>query len=703
MGYKIGIDTGGTFTDFFLVDEQGNTGIHKVESTPADFSIGMMNGLSEIAQGRNMALNGFLSQVDTIVHGTTVTTNAILTGRYAKTGFITTKDFRDLLNTRRGLKKHQYEAKEAPPPPLVPRYLIRPVQERIDCDGNVLIPLNEEDVYSATEVFKKEKVETIAVSFLFSFFNPSHEQRVRQIIEQELPGVYVCLSSEVLPQVRVYERNSTTVLNACVGPLLTTYIKSLVERLKQGGFAGVLLIMQSNSGVMSPEVATRFASRTLLSGPAAGPPAGIYYGEIHNLKNVITIDMGGTSFDACLVREGILETTTEAEVAEYRIASPSLAIKSIGAGGGSIARVDMGGILRVGPASAGAEPGPVCYGRGGEEATVTDADLVLGYLNPDYFLGGKMKLDTEKAKNAIKEKIADKLNLDVMEAAHGIYELINSNMAQAVRLVSIARGIDPREYALVIGGGAGPVHSAMIAQELEIPMLIIPKESSVFCAKGMLLRDFRHDMARVYYMPITEEAIDLDRINALIKEMRDAGFDILQKEGIPTDRMRLDYSIDLRYWGQFHEIEIPLPMRDEVFAKEDLPMLWEAFHKTHERLYGYAMPGLPLESVNVRALALGITDKPSFKESPFAGENVSGALKARREIFLKRKWIEVPIYDGTKMNYGNKVSGPAIIEEPTTTILVTADRDLTCDRYGNYIMHPKGMSVEETVKKMRRE
>ncbi len=701
MGYKVGIDVGGTFTDFLLVDDKGNAEIYKVASTPVDPSLATINGLIEMARAKQLELKDFLPQVDIIVHGTTITTNAILTGKYAKTGFITTKGFRDLLNNRRGKKRQQYEAKEAPPPPLVPRPLIRVIEERIDCEGNELIPLKEEDVYSAIEIFKREQVEAIAVSFLFSFFNPSHEKRVSQILEKALPEVYISLSCEVLPQVRVYERSSTTVLNACVGPSLKAYIESLLERLKRDNFAGALLIMQSNGGVMSPEVALRFASNTLLSGPAGGPKAGIFYGGIHGLSNIITVDMGGTSFDACLIRDGAPRVTTEVEVSEYRIASQSLAINTIGAGGGSIAWIDPGGILRVGPKSAGADPGPACYGIGGEEPTVTDTDLVLGYLNPDYFLGGKTKLDYGRAEKVIKEKIAQPLNLDLFKAASGIYNIVNSTMAQGVRLVSVSQGVDPREFALIIAGGAGPIHGGMIAKELEIPLLLVPRESSVFCATGMLISDLRHDMVRSFYMPLIEAAVNIARMNTLFKEMYDVGYNTLKAEGIPEERMKFSYSADLRYIGQHNEIEISLPMRNGTFTKEDIATALKNFHKHHDLLYGYSMIQSPVESVNLRVSAEGLTDKPAFRESPFGGEDASDAIKAWREIFLEGNWIKVPIYDGTKMCHGNKVSGPAIIEEPTTTILITTDYDLTCDRYSNYVMHPKGLTMEETIRKLK--
>jgi len=683
------------------IDEEGNTQIYKMLSTPADPSIGTMRGLEEMAANKGTTLADFLPEVSLIVHGTTITTNMVLTGTYAKTGFITVKGFRDYLNERRGMKRTLYTPKENPPRPIVPRRLVQVVEGRIDCEGKEFIPLNEDDVYHAIEVFKKGRVEAIAVSLFFSFVNPSHELRVKEILEKELPGVYICLSHQVLPQVRIYERGSTTVFNACVAPGLRGYIASLTGKLQDNGFKGILLLMQSNGGVMSPEVAMDFAVNTLLSGPAGGPKAGLFYSETHGVADIITVDMGGTSFDACLIRSGEPEITVENEVNEYRIAVPSLAIHSIGAGGGSIAWLDAG-ILKVGPQSAGADPGPACYGLGGEEATVSDADLVLGYLNPDYFLGGKMKVYPDKAEQAVREKIAQPLGLDVFRAAFGIYRVINTNMAQGVRVASVARGYDPRACALMIAGGAGPVHACDIAKELEMPLMLVPKASSVFCATGMLMSNLRHDYVRVYYSEIGEGDVDTDAINSRLKEMKDEGLATLKREGIPLDNMNFTYSADLRYVAQFNEIEIPLPLTDGKITINDLPELQQAFDDKHDTLYGYNLPGTTLELICLRVKAEGITEKPKFKELPYMGEEASAAIKTQRKIYYEEGFLTVPIYDGNKMGHGYKFFGPAIIEEPTTTIFITPDYQVTCDRYCNYLIYPKGMSLEETINKLRK-
>ncbi len=700
MAYKLGIDVGGTFTDFLLVDELGDVKIAKVASTPAQPAEAVLKGIEKLA-GPNISLQDFLSQVDLIVHGTTITTNAVITGKYAKTGYITTKGFRDLLNERRGIKRTAFTTKESQPVPIVPRYLIQGVEGRIDCEGKEFIPLKKEGVYTAAEIFKKEGIEAVAVNLIFSFLNPSHEQTVKEILTRELPGAYVCLSSDVLPQIRVYERGSTTVFNACVGLALRSYIIDLQSRLKAGGFKETLLLMQSNGGVMSPAVAMDFAANTLLSGPASGPVAGIYYASMHGIKNIVTVDMGGTSFDSCLILNREPEITVENEVAEYRMALPSLAIHAIGAGGGSIAWIDTGGVLQVGPQSAGAVPGPACYCNGGEEPTVSDADLILGYLNPDYFLGGEAKLYPEEAERAIK-KIANRLELGLMEAAYGIYRVVNANMANGVRVASVSRGADPRDCALIVAGGAGPVHACPIADDLEIKLILIPKNSSVFCASGMLITDLRHDFVSVAYMLMREGDIDVNIINSKLSEMQERGKALLQAEKIPAERMRFTFSCDLRYEGQFNEIETPLPISSNgQFTIHELKKLQNAFDERHDALYGYSLPNSLMQLVSLRIRAEGITEKPSFKEAPFADENASGAIKGKREIYYANKMFTAPIYDGNRMANGNRISGPAIIEEPTTTILITPDYQLTCDRYSNYLLYHKDISLTEVIREFK--
>lgn len=701
MKYKIGIDVGGTFTDFLLVDEEGNHEVFKVLTTPPDPSIGVRRGIEEMAKSKDMTVEEFFGSVDAIIHGTTITTNAVLTNTGAKTGFITTKGFRDALNMRRGLKDRQYDSRYNPPKVLVKRRHVYTVEERVDCEGREVTPLNEADVKVAIQKMKEAEVEAVGVSTLFSFYNPVHEQRIGEMVREAFPDIFVSLSTEILPQIRLYERNSTVALNAYVGPPLKRYLEAVLARLKKDNFKGTLLIMQCNGGVMSPEVAMRFAGNTLLSGPAGGPVAGLWFGSMHGLDNVITVDMGGTSFDACLIHKGKPGVTTEGDIAGWRNALPSLDIVTIGAGGGSIGWIDPSGLLQMGPQSAGSAPGPACYAMGGTEPTSTDADLLLGYLDAEYFHGGDMKLDVKAAEKAVKEKVADKLGIGVIEAAEGMYQIVNSNMAAGVSIVSVARGYDPREFALIVAGGAGPIHAGMIAKELKIPLMMVPRGSSVFCAAGMLMTDLKHDYVRTY--TVNTNTIDLTRLNGICKEMRTTGRETLKKEGIPDDRIAYQFTADLRYLAQFNEVEVSLPMSESGEVRvADIPYMVQAFHQKHDELYGYSLPQAETELINVRLSTIGKTDKPVFKESPFRGKDASHALKKTRKARFDKKWVDTPVYDGLKMGNGNVVFGPAIIEEPTTTVIVTPDYDIMMDTYDNYIMHPKGIDPHDLIKKLKR-
>ncbi|MBN2467460.1 MAG: hydantoinase/oxoprolinase family protein [Deltaproteobacteria bacterium] len=700
--FKIGIDIGGTFTDFLLVDEGGNHEVYKVLSTPHDPTVGVKKGIGEMANAHDMDVKEFMGSVEAIIHGTTITTNAMLTRTGARTAFVTTKGFRDVLNMRRGMKDRQYDPRYNPPPPFIPRRNVFTVEERIDCEGNVRTALNEKDVEAVIQKMKENGgFEAVAVSTLFSFLNPVNEKRIGEMLQMAFPDLFVSISSEILPQVRFYERNSTVALNAYVGPPLKRYLENALKWLESDNFKGTLRIMQCNGGVMSPEVAMRFAGNTLLSGPAGGPVAGLWFGSMHGLNNVITVDMGGTSFDACLIHDGVPEVTIEEDIGGYRNALPSLDIVTIGAGGGSIAWIDPSGLLQVGPQSAGASPGPACYAMGGTEPTSTDADLLLGYLDPDYFHGGDMKLDVAAAEKAIKEKVADKLGIGVIDAAEGIYQMINNNMAAGVSLVSVARGYDPREFALVVAGGAGPIHAGMIAKDLNIPFLLTPRGSSVFCASGMLMSDLKHDYVRTYTVETSK--VDLERLNGFCREMYAVGRETLLQEGIPEDRISYQFTADLRYLAQFNEVEVSLPMSEErIIRQVDIPYMLEEFHKKHDELYGYSLPGAETELINLRLSTIGRTDKPIFKESPFRGEDASVAIKKDRKARFDKRWMVVPVYDGLKMGNGMRVFGPAIIEEPTTTVIVTPDYDLVMDAYDNYVMYPKGVKPEELIDKLRR-
>ncbi len=681
------IDTGGTFTDLIVADRGGAPRFYKALTTPHDLPRGVFAAIEQAAAERGVTVGRLLGETEVIIHGTTVTTNAVLTRSGARVGLLTTEGFRDLLNMRRGIRERQYDSRQAPPPQLVPRRRIIPVRERIDSLGSELVPLDREATSLAGRWFQEEGVQSVAVAFLFSFLNPDHERTARELLGQYFPEAAISLSSDILPEVRAYERISTTVLNAYVSPLLAAYLGSLEHRLRGNGFAGALLIVQSNGGVMAPEMSARFAVHTALSGPAAAPRAAAYYCDRHHRRDFITIDVGGTSFDVSMARDGTPDVTVEGQIAGYRIAVPMLDIHTIGAGGGSVAWIDELGLLRVGPQSMGANPGPACYGLGGQEPTVTDADLLLGYLDGQGFWGGRMELDVKRAAQAVTEKIAGPLGIDLLHAASGIFEVVNSQMAEAISVVSVQKGYDPREFTLVVGGGAGPIHAADIASRLDIPHILIPKSASLLCAMGMLFSDLRHDFSQTFHASI--EQLDFVRLNVFYTDLTTRAIDTLAKEGIPRARIEVQRWIDLRYIGQFHEVRVLLPTEEEV-SSSSLASVVAAFHKRHEELFGYAMPEAPVESVNLRMTAVGRIDKPAFADQPYRGPDPSPAFKGMRSAFLDGSFRDVPVYDGSRLGNGNVIRGPAIVEEPSTTVVVPQRYRLLCDPLGNYLLSAEG-------------
>lgn len=682
---RVGIDIGGTFTDLFVVEPTGESRIYKSPTTPHDPSEGLINVLTKAAEDIGETLEVFLDQVETIVHGTTIATNAVLTRQGAKTGFVTTEGFRDLLNMRRGIRDRQNDSKYAPPAALVPRELIATVEQRTDVNGNELTALNERQVREAAQKFRDEGVEAVAISYLWSFLDPSHEARTAEILAEELPGVFITASHEVLPQIRVYERNSTTVLNAFTGPKLQKYLSNIERQLNERGFHGTLLIVQSNGGVMAPEFASRSAASALLSGPAAAPEAALRYARRHGSEDVITVDMGGTSFDVSLVHKGQPLLTEESEIGGYRVALPMLDIHTVGAGGGSLVWVDSGGILRVGPQSATADPGPVCYGRGGTVPTTTDADLLMGYLNPDFFGDGAFGLDVEAARKAVEKNIAIPLGLSLDEAINGIYRVVNATMAEAVNDVSVKRGFDPREFTLVVAGGAGPIHAVPIAQELGIRKIIVPRESSVFCAVGTLVTDLKHMFARTVVSDLAD--LDLNQASRVLQDMQEEAEAILQSEGVASDLIELRFGADIRYIGQFDEVEVPLNFQGRL-SPAALDQAIQEFERIHEQLNGYVMPGEPTELINLRLTALGHTAKPTIFETSSGGEDPGHALKGTREAFFDGFPDKTNVFDGLLLKRDNRVIGPAIVEQPTTTVVLLPGYELWVDPQGNYVIEP---------------
>ncbi|MDP6342239.1 MAG: hydantoinase/oxoprolinase family protein, partial [Alphaproteobacteria bacterium] len=687
MSLKIGIDVGGTFTDFLLTREGEAPRIFKVLSTPEDPSIGCIGGLAEMAESMDppQSLEGFAAAIDTIVHGTTVTTNATLTENGAVTGLLTTEGLRDALEMRRGIREEQYNNRYTNVAPLVPRFRRLGIGGRLDRKGRELAPLDLDGVRAAIETFRQQDVAAVAICFMNAFTNPEHEARAAELVRRELPDAYLSVSSDLLPSIRFYDRVSTTVLNAYVGPILNNYIDRLVDRLRQIEFAGVLMIMQSNGGVMAPAVAKEKAALTLLSGPAAGPGAGLVYAAAHDQDRCLTVDMGGTSFDAALVVERPL-TVTEGEINRHRIALPMLGIHTIGAGGGSIGWIDEGGLLRMGPQSAGADPGPACYGRGGSRPAATDANLVLGYLNPGFFAGGAIELDADAARAAIEEHIAQPMGMSVEEAAAGMYRIVCTNMAQGAREITIKRGFDPREFPMVVAGGAGPIHACLIASELEIPFQIVPRESSIFCAAGMLMSDLLHDFVRTFVANL--DAADWDELGRLVDEMMAEGGELLAHEHIAEARRQFTVKLDCRYLKQYHEVSFAVPI--EAIRRADAGAVAAAFHDEHNRLYGYALADaeVPVEIINVRVQAVGGTDKPEFQVQERHGADAAAAVKGERRVYIpeSQSFAVVPVYDGHALFFGNRITGPALIEQVTTTIFISQSFDCILDKYGSFAL-----------------
>lgn len=691
--FTIGIDVGGTFTDFLVLNSQNDDQlIDKVSTTPQDPSIGVLNGLTSIAAKYELSTAELLQKTKLIIHGTTVTTNAVLTGNGAKTGLITTEGFRDVLQMRRGVRsrEHLYNNKYVAPPPLVTRDLVAGVKERTDLHGNILKKVEREDLVQAAKLFREEGVQSVAICFMHAYANPANEQAAKEIIQELMPDTFVSISTDVSPIVRLYNRVSTVTMNAYVGPVLKSYIDHLVDKLREAGFTnGELLIMQSNGGVTNPVNVARIPASTVLSGPAGGPVSGLVFANSSGHMDAIVVDMGGTSFEASIIQNGQVTIKKEGEINRNLISLPMAAIHTIGSGGGSIAWIDQGGLLQVGPQSAGAVPGPACYGRGGTKPTCSDADLVLGYLNPEYFLGGGMGLDVEKSVQAIREHIAEPLNMSVEEAAYGIYQISNLNMANGVKEVTVQNGYDPRDFPLVVAGGAGPVHAAMIAKELQMSEIIIPRFSSVLCAVGMLASNLRHDYVKSYNK--TWENTNFAEILTIMSADRAEGMKALQTEGVAEEGREVMIGFDMRYSGQHYEVTIEVP--EELLLNDAMEKVEEAFHQEHDRLYGFHMKGHEIEIINVRMTCQGNRAQfvPQKIESLKPGEQV--VAKGSRQAYdpILRKMVSMQVFDGETMKSGAVIAGPAIVELTTTTIVVPSQFNVTLGDHANFIM--KDLSV----------
>ncbi|TFG13909.1 MAG: hydantoinase/oxoprolinase family protein [Promethearchaeota archaeon] len=683
--FRIGVDTGGTFTDCVVINsESGSLKRYKTPSTPQDYSKGVLNVFSLAAKDHNLELRAFLKNTELIIHGTTIATNLILSKEGKNVGLIATKGFRDIIE-QWWKEERRYDMKWPPPIPPCPRRLRREVDERVDFTGKVLKELNEGDVNQALEFFKNSNIDSIAISLIFSPINPDHEKKIAQIFRTNYPEATIHLSSEILPQLREYERTMATILNAYVAPYSSKYLTDLCNQLKNEGFEKDLLIMQSNSGVASVNTISKIPIRLALSGPSSGPLAGLFFSELLGESNIITIDMGGTSFDVCLIKEKVIPTATDGYIGRFRLALPTVDIHSLGAGGGSIAWVDKGGILRVGPKSAGALPGPACYGQGGFEPTVTDANLLLGYINPDNFLGGRMKLEKDLAKNAIMKNVANKLNTNLKDAASGIIKVVNNNMIDGINAVSVKRGYNPKDFVLVAAGGAGPVHASELAKIAGISKIIIPRTASAFCAFGMVISNIRHDYVRPFIYPIKKAEFNL--INNLYKEMELEAHSTLKAEGVEDKDIEFKWSMDMRYIGQIYEVETSIPC--ESLSETNVYKIEDLFNKKHEMIYGYSDKDSDIEVVHLRVKGIGRQEKPKLEMEKEISENPPNeALKEVRKVFFENleDYEDTNIFNGSMLLPGNLIKGPAIIEEPDTTIVIIPNSNCRIDKFNNYII-----------------
>ena len=675
--YKIGIDVGGTFTDFVVAKDGEAPRYFKTSSTPRDPSEGVNVGLEEVASGYGQTLEELLGETELIIHGTTVATNTLVERKGAKVGLLTTQGFRDVLEMREGYKEDRYNLRMTPVAPLVPRHLRMGVPERVRWNGAVHTELDEGALDEALDYLESEGVEALAVCFLFSYLNPDHERRVGEKIEARFPGTYTSLSHQVLPQIREFDRVSTTVINSYVGPVFGDYLMRLKKRFASFEQMQDILIMQSSGGVAPIDDSVRLAVRAILSGPAGGVKGAAHYGQLVGELKVIGFDMGGTSTDISMIEEGMPHLTGERFEGSWKVAVPMIDIQTLGAGGGSIARVDPGGILHVGPHSAGADPGPVCYGKGGTEPTVTDANLVLGYLDPENFLGGKAVLNVELAERALAEHVGGPLKLSSAEAAYGVHQVVSTTMAEGIRLMSVKRGVDPRGFAILAFGGASGLHASSVARQLQVERVYTPAAAAVLSAYGMLSTDLQYDYSRSY--PSSLDSIDLGMVRRITGELEAEGRAKLREQGVPDEDVEVRLSADMRYLDQVHEVNVPVPDlsgEDEAIVSE-----WSSnFHQRYEELFSYHQVNHEVRMITLLVSVVGVLPKVALPEGE-RGRDVAEARKGTRKVYLG-EWEEVSVYDIGRLSPGVEIAGPAVLESDFTAILVEAGDRASVDRLG---------------------
>lgn len=685
---RVGVDVGCTFTDLILFDDVTSTvAVHKVPSTPEDPSIATVNGTMELC-----AVAGTTpAEISQFFHGTTVATNIVLEHNGARVGMITTEGFRDILHIARKKRPYNFSLYQDLPwqkYPLVPRRWRLTVSERMSAQGRIISPLNEDQVRAAARELREAGVDGVAICFLNSFANPVHELRAKEIVSEEFPGCYLCTSYEVLPQYREYERFSTTALNAYIGPKVSRYVRNLSGALKEAGVRSEVLLMQSSGGMSTATAAVNKPVALLMSGPVAGLVGGINVAGASGFKNVITLDVGGTSADIGVAPGGVtrMKHLLDTKIGDYNAMVPMVDMDTIGAGGGSIAFVDEGGMFRVGPRSAGAVPGPACYDRGGTEPAVTDCVLALGRLRPDGILGGKLKLRPDLSYRAIERHLCGKLGMSIEEAALGAIRIVTNNMVRSIELNSVRKGYDPREFSLVAFGGAGPMFACGIAWELGIPTVVVPPHPGITSAMGLLATDIAYEYVRTTFGNLME--LDPARIQGLYEEMEAEALERLTADGVERSRIQLVRYADCRYLGQGYELRTPTPA-GSVDA-DWLRKVARTFHEVHERQYFQRFEDAPVQLINVRVAGLGLQPALRWNELPDAGPDSSTALAGESDVWFmiddKPKTVATPFYQREKLRSGNLVSGPAIIEQFDATTVVPPGMTARVDRARNLIM-----------------
>ena len=690
-GYRVGVDIGGTFTDIVFMDEDGNVLTKKISSSVDNYAEAIVDGLGQVFAAHGLAGTDVLE----VLHGTTVASNAILEHKGAKTGLIGTKGFRDILEIRNLRVPKLYDLEWDKPPALVDRYLRLTVEERVSTQGDVQTPLNVAEAEAIVDILLAEGVEVIAVALINSFANPAHEQEIRDIIKAKAPHIPVCISFDVLPEIKEYERTSTTVINAYLLPIVSKYLATLTTELTDAKVGSPLLLMQSNGGLMTAEAAAVLPCNIVESGPAGGVVGGHAFGAKVGLKNIITFDMGGTTAKASLIEHGTYSRSLEFQVgggiltgsrlmtgAGYLLKVPAIDLAEVGAGGGSIIWIDAGGSLQIGPQSAGANPGPVCYGIGGTEPTVTDANVVLGYLNPAHLVGGELKIDAQRSKDVLAEKIAAPLALDVAHAAFGAHRIAISNMIRAIRAVSSERGRDPREYAMVPFGGNGPLFAAGMAAELQMKRIVIPPSPGLFSSFGLLYADVEHHYSRTVQRVVRH--MDPTNLTAVWGELEAMARAQLARDGFPDNRMQFRRAANMHYKGQIFELTVSAPNGD--FDAGKIAELEESFSQEHERTYGHrAGPEEPVELVNAQLIGLGIPDRPRVPDRIDAGAPKAGAGNPRDAYFgPEAGWLSTLVLG--RADLATPVEGPIIVEEYDATCLIPPGARGHLDENGNIVI-----------------